>query len=413
MKIDETALPVAVQHIPIRRSRRLLLLRTTLVSLLYYVCIIANSFSDALIVSVPLRQSMLILPRITTTSITAVTAVTATTTTTTTTTTELRATTSNGNDNNNKNKKNQKAVIAGVYVRPSVAIEKGSGFFVPGLEGPKVRFAIGIVLLAGTVINHWLVGLAGRTPSVENDSSFLSFSEGMAIIYSILLLFQSAIEYVKENLPPSSSSSSLDKKKKKFIDTPSSNNNDHDDVSSAVLNQKWSDENENGIDNGYKTKVQWAAASYLNMTPTTQIMLLNTNTNRSNNDGGGGNVLFRLGEGRKAGTTTTNNSDNDSNNSAAGVEAALNELRQSKGGRISLPLTHPSVQALLLKDGGSNDNNDTELLRIRTVILQRITDDSCWLVVSDQLLAGYTSGDLKWLGQLAKYVVVPVPVPTL
>jgi len=296
---------------------------------------------------------------------------------------------------------------------PRVPLKRDQDFFVPGLEGPKVRLAIGIILLVGTVVNHWLVGVAGRTHSVGNDSNFLSFSEGMAIIYSILLLFQSAIEYVKESLPPSSSSSSssLLDKKKKYIDTPSSNNsnNNHNDVSSAVLKQKWSDENENGIDNGYRTKVQWAAASYLNMTPTTQIMLLNSNTNKINNDGGGGNVLFRLGGGRKAGTTTTNNSDSDSNNSAAGVEAALNELRQSKGGRISLPLTHPSVQALLLKDGGSNDNDDTELLRIRTVILQRITDDSCWLVVSDQLLAGYTSGDLKWLGQLAKYVVVPVP----
>ena len=35
------------------------------------------------------------------------------------------------NESNNKRK--------GVYSRPSAAIERGSGFFIPGLEGGRVR----------------------------------------------------------------------------------------------------------------------------------------------------------------------------------------------------------------------------------------------------------------------------------
>jgi hypothetical protein len=363
------------------------------------------------------------------------------TTTTTTTTmartaaiaaTVLRATTSNNNndnDNDNDNKKKEKKKklgrTSGVYVRPSGAIERGSGFFVPGLEGSKIKVVIGTVLLTGTAANHWF----GFMP---HD---FSFSEGMAVGFSLLLLFQFAIEYVKESLPlPSSSSSSSSSSKNgntsslsavvakttNTVDTISSSS------SSAVLNQQWSENNEDSSDDGtirndeYRTKVQWAAASYLSMTPSTQIMLLNNHNNNNNNDndnsssknGGTGTVLYRLGRGEGGGEGGERSSTQ--NNAAAGVESALKELRQSKGGRIALPLTHPAVQALLL----FTDNNDNDIdidigiggssssTSIRTVILQRITDDSCWMVGSDQLLAGYTSGDLKWLGQLAKYVAV-------
>jgi hypothetical protein len=167
------------------------------------------------------------------------------------------------------------------------------------------------------------------------------------------------------------------------------------------LNQQWTENEDSSGDDikndDYRTKVQWAAASYLSMTPSTQILLLNNNNNI---DGSGtGTVLYRLGGGGGGG----GGGERSKENNATGVEAALNELRQSKGGRIALPLTHPAVQALLLTDN-VNDNDVSSSLR--TVILQRITDDSCWMVGSDQLLAGYTSGDLKWLGQLAKYVAV-------
>jgi hypothetical protein len=389
MKIDELQ-PVA-QQTSIRRSWRQQSRRRRLPIVWLFLCVVVSTtttttmcltgttFADALLlsplssyssrpmsISIPLLRQQSLLPP--------------TPTTRTATATVLRAT---SNNNDNDKKKNKKLGSGGVYVRPSGAIERGSGFFVPGLEGSKIKVVIGIVLLAGTAVNHWL----GFMP---HD---FSFSEGMAVVFSLLLLFQFAIEYVKESLPPSSSSngnSSSAVAKTNTVDAISS--------SSAVLNQQWS-ENEDSSDDAirnddYRTKVQWAAASYLSMTPSTQIMLLNNNNDNSKK-GGTGTVLYRLGgEGGERSSTQNN---------AAGVESALNELRQSKGGRISLPITHPAVQALLLID---NDDDNGGSSSIRTVILQRITDDSCWMVGSDQLLAGYTSGDLKWLGQLAKYVAV-------
>jgi hypothetical protein len=70
------------------------------------------------------------------------------------------------------------------------AIKGGSGFFVPGLEGPRVRLVFGSVLVFVTALNHVLV-----LSSVGYD---FSFQELLAISYSLLILFQSAIKYVKE-----------------------------------------------------------------------------------------------------------------------------------------------------------------------------------------------------------------------
>ncbi len=252
----------------------------------------------------------------------------------------------------------------GVYVRPSGAIEKGSGFFVPGLEGPKVRLVIGGVLLGATAVNHVLLGGVGSFGDEAKEqlltSTFLSFSETTAVVYSLLLLFQSAIEYAKEALPEASGDATNNKS------TIIADNTE-------VLEQKWSSKS---IEEAYRSSVQWASASFLSMTPTTQILLL------TKEDG----IRYRLGS-----------ATSDVEDAISGVSAALEELSKSKGGRIALPLTHPAATSLL---GTSNDDSS----KLRTVILQRITDDSCFMVSSDQLLAGYTGGDLKWLGKLAGYV---------
>jgi hypothetical protein len=251
----------------------------------------------------------------------------------------------------------------GVYVRPSGAIERGSGFFVPGLEGPKVRLVIGLILLIATGVNHLLLGIS------SSSDGGLSFSEVVAILYSVLLLFQFAIESTKESLVASTTETAT-----KSAATEFSRASD-----TEVLKQKWSTK-EN--DETYRSKVQWAAASYLSMTPTTQIMLL------TDDETNGPQILYRLG-----GST---NGDNDVT-IQGGVQAALDEVNKSKGGRIALPMSHPAVQSLLQQAESEED-------RLRTVILQKITEKSCWMASSDQLLAGYTSGDLKWLGQLGAYV---------
>ncbi len=247
--------------------------------------------------------------------------------------------------NNNKSK--------GVYVRPSGAIERGSGFFVPGLEGPRVRVLFGTILLTLTALNHSLV----------ISSSSLSLEEIIAVTYSLLVLFQAAIEFGKEELIVEGGSSSA--KASRGTNTPSLLQRD--------LVQQWNVAAQSKLSQEEKDKIQWVAASYLSVTPGTQMLLLTKEDL----------ILYRLG---------SDSSMTNGNKIEEGVQAALQQLSQSKGGRLALPVTHPAVVALGLNQA-------------RTVILQRIAEDSCWVVSSsDQLLAGFTSADLKWLGQLAKYM---------
>lgn len=393
----------------------------------------------------------------------------------------------NNNNNNNRNKDNTNntnstntkttTAVSGVYVRPSGAIERGSGFFVPGLEGPKVRVVIGMVLLVGTLVEHSTTGglagggiSTGMTASTTTTTATVaawSLSDGIAILYSGVLLFQAAIEYTKETtlqLPAKSRRTTTPTTRIRTMhNTDSSTTNNTDAAaaaaaaaSSAMVTQRWfpdraaeeSDDDEirtrttNAIlvgdttitmtskkSDSYKTKIQWMAAAYVTMTPTTQMLLLvHTNhTRREADEGeGGGRVRYRIGPAALVGAGVD---DREEGVRAPGVTAALQELQHSSGGRIAVPLQHPAVQALLFPEGGGggtdddpNTENNTAAAAtagrreegsssshhhgVRTVILQRITVDSCWLVASDELLAKYTTNDLKWLGQLAQYAQV-------
>lgn len=296
---------------------------------------------------------------------------------------------------------------AGVYVRPSGAIERGSGFFVPGLEGPRVRLVFGTVLLVLTAVNHFLgnnnsmmgMGNTGAIVPVQESS----FEEVLAVVYSLLILFQAAIEYAKEirqaEAPLSGGGAGAR--------GPSREKSTMYTASDVVFDQHWDGvPSATDVDASYRSNVQWAAASYLAMTPATQMLLLTSDVEASSpSSSPGARVLYRLGAVEFTGGSDA--SLDDSHGEKGGVQAALQELRKSKGGRIALPLTHPAVKALGRRCASTALTTITpekEGYSPRTIILQRITDNSCWLVASNQLLASFTPGDLKWLGQLAKYV---------
>ena len=270
----------------------------------------------------------------------------------------------------------------GVYVRPSGAIERGSGFFVPGLEGPRVRVLFGSLLLVLTALNHVLVPTGTTTAATVPPSasllSYFSLEEQIAIIYSILVLFQAAIEFRKEELivDVASRGGSIVSNNGTSGGNSISNNKP---LLQKDLIQMW-----NQVDllvESEKDKIQWAAASFLSVTPATQMLLLSKDT-----------IVYRLGNDESS--NTSDSSLTLETSMEQGVRAALEQLSRSKGGRIALPGSHPAVAALGLQSA-------------RTVVLQRISEDSCWVMSSsDQLLASFTSADLKWLGQLARYIAI-------
>lgn len=276
---------------------------------------------------------------------------------------------------NGQNPKQQQQRAKGVYVRPSAVIEKGSGFFFPGLEGPRVRLFAGSCLLLVTAINH----LASASNS--------GFSEVLAVIFSLLVLLQGAIEALKE-----SRVETIAKRQQQ----------DGNSSTQQQLYQAWASPLAAPEDPMLRDKVEWAAASFVSLTPATHMILLQRdNENDNNNKNTPPTISYWLGVTPKPPLI-------DSSISQA-ITAALDTIQQSKGGRVALPSDHPAVVGLM---------NDPQ--HRRCVILQQFpvlantssstgtttsrTTTRCWMVASNDLLASFTKGDLQWLGQLAGYV---------
>jgi len=242
-------------------------------------------------------------------------------------------------DNNSPQRKIGKK--EGVYVRPSAAIERGSGFFIPGLEGAKVRVAVGVLLL---VVNALV--FATNTASTATNGNL--FTQGLSAVFALLVLFQAAIEVSRE-----------EKRMNGDVATVTA------ESPQQVWQKRWSVP---PMDERWKERVEWAASSYLALTPARNIILL-----------GPGKVLFSLGC-------------DILDVPAESCLAALETIANSTSGRVTIPKSHPAA---------TNVPETT-----RCVVLQRVNDEQqiCLMVLSDQLLASFTKQDLKWLGQLAAYV---------
>jgi hypothetical protein len=283
----------------------------------------------------------------------------------------------------------------GVYTRPSAAIERGSGFFVPGLEGPKVRLVFGIVLLALVGLNKYY----NTSSSIRSSFFLFSTSEIVTLLFSILVLLQGAIEYQKQNyqlqlLLPSSSVAA-------------------DAAIQTTYQLVWHVPISSSSDNNiiWKEKVEWAATTYLTLTPATTMVLM-----RGGRNDGSNHWIFSLVE---PSTTWMNDGHEDTDrmktttmSAEVVARAAWDTLSRSSSGRVSIPMTHPAASLLPFTRIDSESFQNT----IRTVVLHRIssTDDDdeeedgasflFWWIASDQLLPAFSQRDLQWLGQLAKYV---------
>jgi len=265
----------------------------------------------------------------------------------------------NGNDGDNKGTRSKTRKPSGVYSRPSAAIERGSGFYVPGLEGSRVRSLFGIFLVALCYINH-TVG----SPNAITFSQTLS--ESVTYIFGMLLFLQGLVEFGKE------SGFVVKSKEDQYEEAVSSS-------SSVSLTQVAS----SSLTEECIESLQWIAASFISLTPATHVLLIETS---SEDMGSSASILFQLGA-------------FDSRMSAQQmnecIQATINAVYQSKGGRVSVPSTHPAAN--LIPDEYR-----------RCVLLQRVdvAKDSakrCFVIGSNQLLPAFAKNDLKWLGSLAKY----------
>jgi len=295
---------------------------------------------------------------------------------------ELRSKPSSSDDAERKKKQRK-----GVYARPSAAIERGSGFFVPGLEGSRVRILFGIIVL---VLNYINISLFGNVNADEKVAvAALGFSANVSTFFGVLLLIQGSIEFAKEmGLGIVSFDAGTSNGKSIEVNSVSNSNAD----ASKYLEQTMSSSLNDG-DTTMAEATTWAAASYVALAiPATHVMLLELSDRKESNSGA---ILYSLGN-------FFSEEKNSLEEVQEGIIAAIKTVHESKGGRVSIPATHPSSVSLL-----------PEANR-RCVLLQKVQVPSntkegadrqlCLLVGSDQLLQAYSKNDLKWLGRFGKYL---------
>lgn len=244
----------------------------------------------------------------------------------------------------------------GVYSRPSAAIERGSGFYIPGLEGYRVRLLFGVTVLLLTVMNS-LLGLG------NSNVSAVELSQRVSVFFGILLLIQGSIELAKElglGMPAIGGNTGTIEKR---------------DVSAKALIQFTTDKLR--MDQSNADCISWAALSFAALTPATHILVLENNN-------GIDQVIYGLGEFASR--------DFDENH----IRNTLETVFYSKGGRVAVDESHSAAK--LVPEGYR-----------RCIIIQRVNSamsKRCIVVASDQLLATFTKNDLKWLGAIAKYIQI-------
>ena len=129
----------------------------------------------------------------------------------------------------------------GYYKRPSAALEQGGSFYVPGLEGPRLRLGGAAVLSAGLVLNR-LLSVSGLPATGPEFSQVVS--EGLGALGIALIFIQVALQQ------------KLDKEVEQ-------------DELKAALASRMSERQEFSpeLDAACASRTRWAAAALLRLTP--------------------------------------------------------------------------------------------------------------------------------------------------
>ena len=271
--------------------------------------------------------------------------------------------------NNDKPSTSKSARERGIYSRPSAAIERGSGFFIPGLEGPRIRILFGMTVLLANGANHLFA------ESEVGDLGQL-VAEVLAAGYGMFLLLQGLIESGVGFANNSSSRGSEDL----IVESDGDNNAVVGlDSSTAVVVS-----NNNGFspaiegDQFAMKSIQRLAQTIVSLTPATHFLLANEE------DG----ILYRYGI-----WDGGNNSLGNKDDYTTIIKTALDATGSSRAGRVALPSEHP-VSNLL-------PTSATRCILVQSIDGFGSGGKSCLIIGSDKLLPAYTKNDLRWIGQLA------------
>ena len=242
--------------------------------------------------------------------------------------------------------------------RASAAIEKGGGFFVPGLEGSRIRFLFGLTVLLAGAANHIL-------SASQPDDLGQTVAELVSAFYGALLLLQGSLELgIEKGFTQTDGNDSF----------ANSQNEDGFDVerASAVIDQV--SVYLQGDQVAFKT-IQQTAQTIITYTPATYFRFVDEEMGALYSSGFGNHdaVVIGMDEQKRL------------------AKLALGAISSSEAGRVALPSEHPVAK--LLPEAAT-----------RCILIQKVTSHACMVIGSDKLLPSFTKNDLRWIGQLAEYI---------
>jgi hypothetical protein len=251
----------------------------------------------------------------------------------------------------------------GAYVRPSAAIERGSGFFVPGLEGPKIQCAVGILGLVLSV----LLQRYDNTDSIPNQGTALA--QAIAVVYSFLALLQGGIQLfvVSKAAPPSTATATNKRQRQQQLA----------ELRKADTSANWHSDSAytHNDNNDWKARVDWAAQAYASLTKAQHMCLVQheSHATTSLQSQAAVTILYSL---NSSGAAANNDDTNNFTLDEASCQQALDKLQV----------------------------RDTVLLRLlsQVLLVQRISPRTVWIAAWQDRRP--SQQDVEWLRQLAAYV---------
>jgi hypothetical protein len=300
---------------------------------------------------------------------------------------------------NNSSTTSKSARDRGIYARPSFAIERGSGFFIPGLEGSRIRFVFGLVVLLLDGANHFSVfggdveGGGGGIDGSKEDYGMI-IAEILSAFYGALLVLQGSIDFFVERSSGSISKGAVGSDNGENGSVVISDENNGEDISTRSTEGSFrfedgygtrgkleEEEDDDGL--AFKKYCRQISRAIVAYTPATEVRLVSEEFG----------VLYSFGianaNGREEKATVN------SDDQKRWITLCLDAVSSSRGGsRVALPSDHPSSKLLPVD-------------ATRCILVQKVDDyhesRTCIIVGSDKILPSFTKNDLRWLGQLAQY----------
>eukprot|EP00186_Timspurckia_oligopyrenoides_P002867 CAMPEP_0182445978 /NCGR_PEP_ID=MMETSP1172-20130603/3908_1 /TAXON_ID=708627 /ORGANISM="Timspurckia oligopyrenoides, Strain CCMP3278" /LENGTH=315 /DNA_ID=CAMNT_0024641831 /DNA_START=50 /DNA_END=997 /DNA_ORIENTATION=- len=164
-----------------------------------------------------------------------------------------------------------------LYKRPSIAIEKGGGFYIPGLEGPKLRLSVSLIALGLLAVNHPLV--SSNISRVPQSALNQQVSELVSLVAAVSLGTAAVFQILAEKATQETIGRLQDSQYSESIDSEDSSGSESE--SFVSIDASLSEENiedltrsKSGADQGFLKDVSWLGESIVELTPSTLCVIL-------------------------------------------------------------------------------------------------------------------------------------------